>query len=618
MGWCAGLGGMEAYSVSIVQGSPYFLVSGGAARLADRRAECAALDRLIEAVRAGESRALVVRGEPGAGKSALLDYLAGQAASGCQVVRAVGVQSEMELAFAGLHQLCAPLLDRLDGLPAPQREALRTAFGLSAGPPPDRFLVGLAVLSLLAEVAEERPLLCLIDDAQWLDRASAQVLGVRGAAAAGRVGRRWSSRAREPGRASWPGCRSWVDGLRDADARALLGSALPGPLDARVRDRIVAETRRQPAGAAGAAARPDRGASWPAGSACPDAATAAGPDRGRASGAGSTRCRRRPGGCCCSRPPSRSGTRRWCGGRPSARDRAPRRRAPAAEAGLLELGARVRFRHPLVRSAVYRAAAAADRRRVAPGAGRGHRPGARPRPAGLAPGRGRGRAGRGGRRGARAVRRPGAGPRRAGRGRGVPASARSALTADPARRAERALAAAQASLQAGAFDKALGLLAIGGGRAAGRAPARPGSTCCAGRSRSPPAWAAMRRRCCSKAASRLEPLDLGPGPRDLPGRLGRGAVRRAPGGAGDLLEVCRGRPGLPRAGAPAAPGRPAARRPGRCWSPTGRAAARAGAAAGDERPSPARTSPQPTALRWGWLATGGALRAVGRRRLATR
>ncbi len=123
----------------------------------------------------GESRVLVVHGEPGVGKTVLLEYLAEQAA-GCRVVRVAGVQSEMELAFAGLHQLCAPLLDRLEVLPGPQREALRTAFGLSAGPAPDRFLVGLAVLSLLAEAAAERPLVCLVDDAQWLDRASAQVL----------------------------------------------------------------------------------------------------------------------------------------------------------------------------------------------------------------------------------------------------------------------------------------------------------------------------------------------------------------------------------------------------------------------------------------------------------
>ena len=149
---------------------------GRASGLADRRGECGVLDQLVEAVLSGESRVLLVRGEPGVGKSALLDYLAGRAA-GCRVVRAVGVESEMELAFAGLHQLLAPMLDRLDRLPGPQREALRTAFGLSAGPAPDRFLVGLAVLGLVSEVAGERPLVCLVDDEQWLDRASAQALG---------------------------------------------------------------------------------------------------------------------------------------------------------------------------------------------------------------------------------------------------------------------------------------------------------------------------------------------------------------------------------------------------------------------------------------------------------
>jgi len=130
------------------------------------------LDRLIEAVRAGESRALVLCGEAGAGKTALLDYLAGHAL-GCRVVRAAGVQSEMELAFAAVHQLCAPMLTHLERLPGPQREALSTAFGISAGPPPDRFLIGLAVLGLLSDVAGKRPLVCLVDDQQWLDRASA-------------------------------------------------------------------------------------------------------------------------------------------------------------------------------------------------------------------------------------------------------------------------------------------------------------------------------------------------------------------------------------------------------------------------------------------------------------
>ena len=147
-------------------------IGGPAAGLTGRLSERGVLDRFVAGVRAGEGRALVVRGEPGVGKTALLDYLAGQA-SGCLVARAAGVQSEMELAFAGLHQLCAPMLDHAKSLPGPQREALRTAFGLSAGPPPDRFLVGLAVLGLLSETAAERPLVCVVDDQQWLDHASA-------------------------------------------------------------------------------------------------------------------------------------------------------------------------------------------------------------------------------------------------------------------------------------------------------------------------------------------------------------------------------------------------------------------------------------------------------------
>src|SRR6185312_8113068 len=145
--------------------------------LLGRRAECQALDRLLEAVRGGESRALVVRGEPGVGKTALLQHTIGSA-SEMRVVRAVGVESEMELAFAGLQQLCAPMLDRLERLPGPQHDALAKAFGLRAGGTPDRFLVGLAALGLLSEVARDRPLLCVVDDAQWLDRASAQALGL--------------------------------------------------------------------------------------------------------------------------------------------------------------------------------------------------------------------------------------------------------------------------------------------------------------------------------------------------------------------------------------------------------------------------------------------------------
>jgi AAA ATPase domain len=203
-----------------------------------------ALGRLVEAVLAGQSRVLVIRGEPGAGKTALLDYLAGQA-SGCRVVRALGVQSEMELAFAGLHQLCVPMLSRLGGLPEPQREALRTAFGLSAGPAPDRFLVGLAVLSLFSEEAGEQPLLCLVDDHQWLDSASAQALGfVARRLAADPVGLVLAAREPVAQLAGLP--ELTVEGLPENDARALLDSVLAGPLDARVRDQVVAETRGNP------------------------------------------------------------------------------------------------------------------------------------------------------------------------------------------------------------------------------------------------------------------------------------------------------------------------------------------------------------------------------------
>jgi predicted ATPase len=139
---------------------------GRVAALTDRLGERAELDRLVDTVRAGESGVLVVRGDPGVGKTVLLDHLAEQApGSGCRVVRAAGVQSEMELAFAGLHQLCAPMLNHAERLPEPQRDALQTALGIATGPPPDRFLVGLAVLSLLSGVAGERPLICLIDDA---------------------------------------------------------------------------------------------------------------------------------------------------------------------------------------------------------------------------------------------------------------------------------------------------------------------------------------------------------------------------------------------------------------------------------------------------------------------
>jgi AAA ATPase domain len=194
--------------------------------LTGRHRERAALDQLIEAVRDGDSRALVVRGDPGVGKTALLDYLATRAAAaGCRVARAAGVETEMTLAFAGLHQLCAPMLDDLPHLPPPQRDALRTAFGISAGPPPDRFLVGLAVLSLLCDVAGKRPLICVIDDAPWLDQASAQALSFAARRlAADPVALVFA--AREPGGELVGLTELLVEGLRDDDARALLESAL--------------------------------------------------------------------------------------------------------------------------------------------------------------------------------------------------------------------------------------------------------------------------------------------------------------------------------------------------------------------------------------------------------
>jgi hypothetical protein len=186
----------------------------------------------------------VVRGEPGVGKTALLDYLV-EHASGCRVARVAGVQSEMELAFAGLHQLCAPMLGRLQRLPGPQRAALRTAFGLGPGSAPDRFLVGLATLSLLADVAEEDPLVCLVDDAQWLDQASAQVLGfVARRLAAESVGLVFATRV--PGEELVGLPELVVEGLQEADARALVEAALTGPLDTRVFDRLVAEAGGNP------------------------------------------------------------------------------------------------------------------------------------------------------------------------------------------------------------------------------------------------------------------------------------------------------------------------------------------------------------------------------------
>ncbi len=202
------------------------------------------LDDFAGAVRRGESRSLVVRGEAGIGKTALLDYLIAST-SDLTVLRAAGVEADMELAYAGLHQLCAPLLDRLGTLPRPQQQALEIVFGLSTGAAPDRFLVGLALLTLLSEVADDRPVLCVIDDAQWLDQASVLTLAfVARRLLAEPVGILFA--ARESGEELRHFSVLEVLGLRDGDARALLGSAVPFTLDARVRDRIIAEMRGNP------------------------------------------------------------------------------------------------------------------------------------------------------------------------------------------------------------------------------------------------------------------------------------------------------------------------------------------------------------------------------------
>jgi DNA-binding CsgD family transcriptional regulator len=425
--------------------------------LLDRLPERAALSELLDAARAGRSGVLVVRGEPGIGKTALLEY-AIESAAGLRVARVAGVESEMELAFAALQQLCAPMLDKLAGLPDPQREALGVAFGLSTGAAPDRFLVGLAVLSLLSEAAEQEPLLCVVDDAQWLDQASAQALAF--------VARRLLAEpvalvvaSREPGEEFGGLPELLVGGLCEGDARELLSSVIGGPLDERVRDRIIAETRGNPlallelprgvtpAELAGGFGLPG----LPGGPGLP----------GRIEDNFRRRLEVLP-----------AATRRLMlvaaaepAGDPALVWRAAERLgigaeavAPAADAGLLTIGERVVFRHPLVRSAVYRAASPPERRaahqalagatdpRADPDRYAWHRAQATPGPdedvaAELERSADRAQA-RGGLAAAAAF---------------LECSA--ALALDPSRRAGRALAAAQATYQTGAFDATLRLLA---------------------------------------------------------------------------------------------------------------------------------------------------------------
>jgi DNA-binding CsgD family transcriptional regulator len=424
--------------------------------LAGRSAEGARLDRLLADARAGQSVALVLRGEPGIGKTALLDYAA-ERATGFRVSRAAGVESEMELPFAGLHQLCGPMLAGLKQLPPPQRDALGTAFGLSSGAQPDRFLVSLAALSLLSDAAEERPLLCLIDDAQWLDRSSAQVLAF--------VARRLQAESvvllfaeREPGKlqelAGLPDLP--LRELPSDSARELLASAISGPLDDRVRARILAEARGNPLALlelphelspvtlAG-------GFGLPAALSLP----------GRIEESFLRRAQQLPAVTqrlllVAAAEPTGEPALLW---RAAGTLGIPAEAAGPAQAdGLLDLGVQVTFRHSLLRSAIYRAAPADERRSA-------HLALAAATDAEIDPDR-------------RAWHRAHATlvpdedvadelERSAGRAQargGLAAAAAfleraAALTPDPGRRARRALSAARAMQLAGAPREALALLA---------------------------------------------------------------------------------------------------------------------------------------------------------------
>jgi hypothetical protein len=323
--------------------------------LHDRRTECEILGALLEAVRGGESRVLVITGEPGVGKTALLEA-ALRSASGFRVLRAAAVESEMELAFAALHQLCAPLLDRLGPLPPPQEEAVGVAFGLRTGNPPDRFLVGLGVLSLFSEAAEEQPLLCVVDDAQWLDLSSAQTLVF--------VARRLLAEsvalvfaARDPGEELTGFQELVVEGLDNRHAQALLGSALGVPLDEQVRAQLIAETRGNPL----ALLELPRGltpAELAGGFGLLDAPSLSGriEDSFQRRLAGLSSKTQRLLLVAAAEPI----------GDPILMWRAASRLGVGPEAaadtdGLLTIGTRVTFRHPLVRSSVYRAASPTER-----------------------------------------------------------------------------------------------------------------------------------------------------------------------------------------------------------------------------------------------------------------
>jgi DNA-binding CsgD family transcriptional regulator len=480
------------------------MASGNRPRgLIGRRSECETLDRLLRSVRSGESQVLVLRGEAGIGKTVLLEHVVEQAA-GWRIVRAAGVQSEMDFPFAGLHQLCGPMLDGLGGLPGPQRDALRQAFGLDDGGTPEHFLVALAVLSLLADAAEAGPLACMIDDAQWLDRASRQALAfVARRLLAERIAMVFA--VREPTDADeLDGLPELlVDGLADDDARTVLASGINAPLDTRVRDRILAETRGNPlallelprgltpAELAGGFGLPDRG-----------------PLLGRIERSFLRRFESLPSD---SRQLLLLAAAEPTGDVPLLWRAAERlgigadAAGPAEAAELLELGARVRFRHPLVRSAIYRAAMQPEREEVHRALADATDPDADPdrrawhrahAAAGLDE--------------AVALELERSAGRAQARG-GIAAAAafleRAAeLTPDPAKRGTRALAAAQTKLDAGAPEAAEALLAT-----AELAPLDELQRARLERLRAEIAFARTRGRDAPalllNAARRLEPLD---------------------------------------------------------------------------------------------------------------
>ncbi len=424
--------------------------------LLGRAGERKAFDRLLTDIRAGQSTSLVVRGEAGVGKTTLLHYCARQA-SGVRVMRIAGIEAEMELPFAALQQFCAPMLARLDKLPDPQQNALSVALGLAPGQPADRFLVGLAVLGLLSAAAEERPALCLVEDAQWLDGASSQILGFVGRRlVAESVGMVFAVRT--------PHTTRYFDGLPDMPlggldddaARTLLARAVQGRMDSRVRERIIAETGGNPLALLElpqqmSAAELAGGFELPVPADLPN----------RIQDQYARRVEALPKATrqlilLAAADPVGDATLVW---------RAAHRLkigngalGPAQRAELLEIGAEVRFRHPLVRSAVYSAASLSERRRA-------HEALASVSDPELDADR---------RAWHRALAAPGPDDRvaaalelSAGRAQtrgGLAAAAAfleraAALTADPAEQARRSLAAAQAEHAAGAPEAALALLA---------------------------------------------------------------------------------------------------------------------------------------------------------------